>query len=283
MKKILRVICALLLGVGSVQAQSTFNPENPDEPQVPIFYYPMTVTCNPSGAAYTIGNGSYVPGTQVVVSTSPFSGYTFDHWELNGTLYDTDGADNFIYTTVAGKMDFVAVYQFTPNAPSEPTLNVKSRLYLTSEPEGVCTFNRASGDWVEADQYVEVDVTGVNQLFAFDGWYLNGSKLADVQDFNYLADYHDTTLTAHFRSLPFQPANPDEPQMAEGQESVENGSDGDVNADGEVNVSDVVMVINMYLDGDDRPMGSRRADVNGDGVINITDVVCIINLYLTNQ
>lgn len=65
---------------------------------------------------------------------------------------------------------FVAVYDYTP---AEPNAQVKSRLYLTSSPEGVCTFNRTSGSSYNIDSYVSVNVTNVNQQYKFDGWYLN--------------------------------------------------------------------------------------------------------------
>lgn len=53
---------------------------------------------------------------------------------------------------------------------------------------------------------------------------------------------------------------------------------GDVNEDGSVNISDVVLLVNYVLNG-----GQIRldlADVNEDGAINVTDVVCIVNIIL---
>ncbi|MBQ9364033.1 MAG: dockerin type I repeat-containing protein [Bacteroidaceae bacterium] len=282
MKRIFPIILALmLLCVGSIRAQGEFNPQNPAEPQVPVFYYPLTVTCQPAGAGYVSGKGNYVPGTQVTVSTSANSGYTFNHWELNGVRYNAEGM-SFSYTTTEDVMDFVAVYDFTPNNPSEPTLNVKSRLFLASEPQGICTFNRTSGEYVEADQYVNVSITGVDQLYEFTGWYLNGNLLTTEAAFNYLVTYSDATLTAHFRELPFNPVSPADPSTAAGQTDIQTHAKGDANADGVINITDVVAVINVYLTEDTTGVHEKLADANGDGVINITDAVLIINLYLTN-
>lgn len=283
MKRAISTLLSLVLSaMGSIQAQGDFNPDPPAEPQVPIFYYPLTVTCQPEGAGYVSGNGNYIPGTAVTVSTSANANYTFNHWELNGVRHDDATSTSFSYTTTKGKMDFVAVYDLTPQNPSEPTLQVKSRLFFASEPEGVCTFNRTSGAYVEADQYVNVDITGVDQLQEFTGWYLNGTKLTGEQAFNYLVGYHDATLVAHFRQLPFNPTSPDEPQTATGQTNIQTHAKGDANADGVVNVSDVVAVINVYLTEDPSSVHFGLADANGDGVINITDAVLIINIYLTN-
>lgn len=285
MRRLSFILCGLLLlCVGSMQAQSaqSFNPSNPADPQVPVFYYPLTVTCTPSGGAYTSGNGNYAPGESVTVSTSPKAGYIFDHWELNGSPCE-ETSKSFSYTTVAGKMDFVAVYTFVPNDPSEPYMDVKSRLYLTSEPEGVCTFNRVSGAWVEADDYVQVGITGVDHLYEFTGWYQNGVKLTDEQTFNLQKDYKDETLVAHFQQLPFNPTSPSEPEMAEGQTNVQTHAKGDANEDRSIDVADAVTVINVYLTGDSSTVDFGLADANGDGVIDIADAVYIINMYLTNQ
>ena len=51
---------------------------------------------------------------------------------------------------------------------------------------------------------------------------------------------------------------------------------GDVNGDGEVNISDINAVIDMILGGRVDPNG----DVNGDGEVNISDVSSIIDILL---
>lgn len=53
---------------------------------------------------------------------------------------------------------------------------------------------------------------------------------------------------------------------------------GDVNGDGEVNITDVNAIINLIITGLDNP----RGDVNGDGEINITDINAVINI-ITGQ
>ena len=51
---------------------------------------------------------------------------------------------------------------------------------------------------------------------------------------------------------------------------------GDVNRDGEVNISDISVLIDMILGGVQSPDG----DVNGDGEVNITDISDIIDIIL---
>ena len=56
---------------------------------------------------------------------------------------------------------------------------------------------------------------------------------------------------------------------------------GDVNGDGNVNISDVTALINLLLtkQGQSNP----AADVNGNGEVNINDVTALINLLLTKH
>ena len=56
---------------------------------------------------------------------------------------------------------------------------------------------------------------------------------------------------------------------------------GDVNGDGEVNISDVTTLIDYLLAMQPGDLFDAAADVNGDGEINITDVTAIIDLLLS--
>jgi len=58
--------------------------------------------------------------------------------------------------------------------------------------------------------------------------------------------------------------------------TLENSQNGDVNADGLVNILDVVLLVNMVLNNEYHPSG----DLNSDGTINILDVVVLIGFIL---
>jgi hypothetical protein len=53
---------------------------------------------------------------------------------------------------------------------------------------------------------------------------------------------------------------------------------GDVNGDGDINVSDVTQIINAIVDN--QSLDSPWADVNGDGVVNIADLTALIKALL---
>ena len=56
---------------------------------------------------------------------------------------------------------------------------------------------------------------------------------------------------------------------------------GDVNGDGQVNVSDVSTLINNLMSGNEAALNPQAADLNDDGDVNITDVSLLINLIMS--
>ena len=51
---------------------------------------------------------------------------------------------------------------------------------------------------------------------------------------------------------------------------------GDVNGDGELNASDVTVLVNRLLGTEDK--AEYTYDINGDGIIDVSDVTTVINL-----
>lgn len=58
------------------------------------------------------------------------------------------------------------------------------------------------------------------------------------------------------------------------------GINGDVNNDGEINISDVTALIDYLLTGNDSFISTQYSDVDGDGNINISDVTALIDILL---
>ena len=54
---------------------------------------------------------------------------------------------------------------------------------------------------------------------------------------------------------------------------------GDINADGIINILDVILIVNIILGINDFDV---LADLNGDGNINILDIVALVNIILSN-
>lgn len=251
-----------------------YNPTNPPDPSMK---FKLTVKASPTEAGYVSGGGMYQKGATVNVSTSPRANYNFQYWTCNGE--QVSDVSSFQYTMPEESVELVAVYAFNPNNPAEPTSPSSYRLYLETNMEGSCTFNRTSGAKQKADQYVLVAAQNVSPGFKFQGWFAGGQKVSDALSFNYLMPYEDVTLTANFV---YNPDNPADPDSNANQTNIDAGRPGDINNDGLVNVADAVLLINHYLNGttDELPLGV--ADVNNDGEVNVSDAVEIINRYLNN-
>ena len=58
------------------------------------------------------------------------------------------------------------------------------------------------------------------------------------------------------------------------------GTMGDVNCDGNVDISDVVALIGYVLNGGNDQVNTAYADLNNDNEINISDIVALINIIL---
>lgn len=137
-------IISLLMAIGVGSASAQFNPDNPAEPQIPVFRYPVTTSCYPDDVARTSGDGEWAPGECFEISTSLYrDNYVFDHWSWTiGGEEHTSTEQHFWYTMTDAPVHFVAHYRFTPTSPEDPSTVLKARLYLKSEPVGIASFNR---------------------------------------------------------------------------------------------------------------------------------------------
>jgi len=102
-----------------------------------------------------------------------------------------------------------------------------------------------------------------------DGMCSDGSGWHDDQGYN--GENVDGATTVTFLSGDCEDTDPCDGQAA-----------GDANADGTVNVLDVVSIVNYILAGGDGldDCGAAAADFNEDGTVNVLDVVGIVNLIL---
>lgn len=267
----------LLLLVSStmvmVLAQDDFTPTNPPEPNL---FLKVTVKSENGNVS---GGGRYLSGTKVNISTSAKTvHFTFAYWTLNGEKFTEE--QNFCYTLTDRNANFVAVYEFTPVSPEEPKTPDTYRVYLTTNEDGSCSFNRTSGAKAKAGTYVTLTAYP-SQGYEFNGWFLDGVKQSEQLTFNYMMPAHDVAFETKFV---YNPDSPDEPQGDGSQTgNISKNKKGDVNSDGEVNTADAVLIINHYVAGTTDKLNKVTADVNNDGEVNTADAVKIINQYVNNE
>ena len=287
------MLVAVLLPL-SMAVWAQFNPADPAEPASTPVSFRLVTQVTPAGAGSTSGSGYYEEAASVSVNTSPNQYYTFLRWINKRSGETVSTTRSFQYTMPAYRDTLIAVYEynyvpdtpdppapFDPANPSEPAFTNQFRLYLTTNIEGACSFNRTSGAKVEADTYVTVSAT-LSQNYDFVGWYQNGTLISSARSFSFLMPAENATLQAIVAYNPppeiiFDPADPDEPA------STPYTPLGDVNEDGIVNVMDATALIGAYLKGTTDNLQQSVADVNQDGVINVMDATEIINIYLHNR
>lgn len=262
-------------GNGTLLAQGGFNPDNPPEPQIE---YTVTVTATPSDVANVSGGGKYADGTNVTIKTSArSSNYAFLYWMEDGEVYST--STSFVYTAKKNA-HFVAVYQYNPSNPAEPSLINQYRLYLESDTEGSCSFNRTSGAKVDVGANVNVRAYP-NAYYTFHGWYIGDVKVSDSNPFTYKMSDRNVTLTAHFTyDYLFNPVDPSEPSTIQDDVDNSEGILGDANGNGNVDITDVVAVVNYILGVQPMVFIEKNADVDYNKNIDISDVVGIVNIIL---
>lgn len=156
--------------------------------------------------------------------------------------------------------------------PAVPT--VYHKLYLVPSPAGSCTFNKESGTQIAEDATFSVTaIPGTDMVF--QGWYMNGAKVSSSLTFSTYMGNKNMTLTAQFEYVPEFPDDP--------INTLPNVIRGDVNNDGVVNITDVVVLTNRILRGTAAQIDPNVADMTNDGVINVSDVVALTTYCLKHK
>lgn len=270
LKQYLCVMLVALLCGATAWAQG-FDPSNPPDPQM---LYKVVVTA--TDGHYANGSGQYAVGTQVTINTSANgTGFDFKHWTKNGVVYTTN--KSFTYTVEAANVNFVAVYEFNPDNPQDPQTPNEYRLYLVPDPVDACSFSRTSGAKCEGGTNPTVTAYA-SQGFVFQGWYNGDTKISESATLTtFTMPTANTTLTAKYVFNPTLPGDPDSVQSNVDQ----GGIPGDMDGDGELSVTDVVLLVNVVMDpssvDDITPY-----DMDDDGELSVTDVVLLVNLVMNN-
>ena len=145
----------------------------------------------------------------------------------------------------------------------------------------VSSFSTANVDFMG---YMFFNCSGLTTIYAGDGWstaavtesssmFFGCTNLVGGMGTTYDANYTDKT----YARIDGGPSNP-------GYFTDKNASlRGDVNGDGQVNITDVIKLINAILSSDYSGIITANANVNGDSEENITDVIQLINYVSTGH
>lgn len=150
-----------------------FDPSSPSDPQPAdtTKYYNLSLVCNPSTAASVSGEGNYVAGKSIYVSTSANSGYLFTGWSENGEIISTK--QSFYYTMPASDAVLTANYVYNPASPTDPEQpKLKHPLSVIASPVGAGTFSTTGSTVTYGEEYYVYAYP--NSGYKFKGWIVNG-------------------------------------------------------------------------------------------------------------
>jgi len=267
---LLYIIGALLLFLCPCEVFGQINPDNPPEPNMK-YRYQLTVKASPDNISWNSGDGRYEPGEVIWVNSSLYQGgYVLSYWTMNGVKIGNKDM-GFEFTMPSKPVELVAHYTFSPDNPIEPDVHYFRRLRLLTSPVGVASFNRPSDERHEIGSSIDIDVY-CNQGYKFTGWYdENDNLVSESSFFYYTMPDKDIVLTAR---LIYSPDNPDDPSG--NQDDVNSYIPGDANYDGAIDMSDVRLVLDLFLSGSTPTEDLIKVcDVNGDGVVDVTDITLI--------
>ena len=190
----------MLFGCITSWAQDDFNPSDPAEPgQLPR---KLTLKASPTDGGSVSGGGNFVPGTQVTVSASASTGWTFVNWT------DAEGIEvattrSYTFTKADKNETLTANFTFNPGGPGEPS-ELPHRLTLVAGTGG----SVSGGGLYLNGTAVSIRATA-NSGFEFEGWYdAEGIRFSTDAYATYTMGDDATTLTARFT---FNPSSPTEP------------------------------------------------------------------------
>ena len=184
------------------------NPEEPSEPNIPV-YSTLYIEGSPAdGGYFNISSGNkYEVGSSVQLRAYANYNFSFQNWTENGEIIST--SSSFNYVMKEGNPRLVANFAYEPSNPSEPSeSDVYHRLYLKSNPSNGGYFNVPSGNEYKEGSGVYL-LAYSNQYYSFKNWAIGDSVISTTNSFYYVMPEKDVTLTANYS---YDYATPDDPE-----------------------------------------------------------------------
>ena len=135
----------------------------------------------------------------------------------------------------------------------------------------------------DAENYIFADIEiaeGSSSEWSFPNWPSHLDHILITNELFDILDYIETIRIDNFMDGGFNEydQNISDHRPVALKLSTNVISLGDINLDGQINIMDIVLVIEIILDSDNEY--NLLADLNGDGIINIIDVVQLVNIIL---
>jgi len=201
----------------------------------------------------------YQPGDRMPNSA------TFQYYEKLGVTKVVDGITYHVYSLLITNRQYYGTHFSSRNAWSYLENGALKKddapllcIYLQNE-------NQSASEGRLSDMIIANQEFGFIEAFTVDPQW-------EPNDYRFIYGEGGNNVTPRFQYY-----NRVALYGSQGMETA--GMLGDVNGDGEVDISDVVVLIDVVL-GKDVEYALGAADVNGDGKVDISDVVALIDVVL---
>ncbi len=195
---------------------------------------------------------------------------------------DEKGSVRFKFQQTAGKrlnLDDIAIY-----APLQPKVYFGSTIdAMTAVQNGASTISEGSVTTEDNDQPVILTVDDNFELSLDQQTWVTTLTLDASGETFYVRMASTSTVGEYEGTITATAGSVTAYADVAGEVTAPTVLIGDVNCDGNVNISDVTALINYLLSGDASPFDREAADVNTDGNVSISDVTALINLLLRGQ
>ena len=299
----------------TLTANFRFDPNSPSEPDEPIVRHRVTVGCSEGGSFYGT-SGLVLTGNSASLYAYPNSGYEFLGWYMNGEFYTA--LPNFSYTMGTENVDFFAMFRFNPESPSEPlmpaldkysfylmTVNgipgktIEYPIYMANTAEAKdMTFQLTFpaelmprlGEVTLSDKAVGYTTSATAQSETVYVFSMIGGTLeaATTKLLTFYVDIPADMPTGSSFQVKINQISVTEPDGTIVTARTRNGrmgvyKMGDVNADDNVNILDVISTLSLMNGSEDGSLIREVANPNEDDGINILDVIGIVEIMNTNN
>lgn len=147
----------------------------------------ITTASSPAAAGTTTGGGAFAQGSQVTVTATPISGFTFTNWTVAGNEVSRSASYTF---PVAGNRDLVA--NFSPVPIGRFAVNLSSAPASGGTTTGAGSYDTGASVTATAS---------ANPGFVFVDWTENGTRVSTSSSIQFFITA-DRTFVANFRAIP---------------------------------------------------------------------------------
>ena len=258
----------------------------------------VTEICSQAFIGCQALTGIHIPASVTTISYSPFqhcTSLTAITVDSNNPNYDSRDNCNAIIETASNKLIAGCQSTVIPNSVTmieRYAFSYCSRLKEIDIPNSVTTIGQEAFEYCEMLTSVNIP-SAVSHIgnWAFYSCPNLDDVYSDIVDPSaiemgtyvfggYNDEYDYTGRTLHVPAGSVEAYQEDTNWSNFFGAIVANAPHGDVDGDGNVNITDVTRLIDLLLNGNTSVEDHPGADVDGDGNINITDVTKLIDILL---